>query len=124
MSDQLEFYSFFLMAIDSTEVALCCHSPFKLRACTYDATSGIGVFTVLPLAPNKRAKAAEDAKLGVRYASANFTVGTTVSPLQWLGAPSNLWVPSAVWMAGKAGPITAGVQFKSAGMNYLMLVNL
>lgn len=29
-----------------------------------------------------RAKAAEDAKLGVRYASANFTVGTTVSPLQ------------------------------------------
>ncbi len=41
-----------------------------------------------------------------------------------LGAPSNLWVPSAVWMAGKAGPITAGVQFKSAGMNYLMLVNL
>jgi hypothetical protein len=71
-----------------------------------------------------RAKAAEDAKLGVRYASTNFTVGTTVSPLQWLGAPSNLWVPSAVWMAGKAGPITAGVQFKSAGMNYLMLVNL
>jgi hypothetical protein len=40
------------------------------------------VFTVLPLAPNKRAKAAEDAKLGVRYASTNFTVGTTVSPLQ------------------------------------------
>ncbi|CAK9867619.1 unnamed protein product [Sphagnum jensenii] len=94
-------------------------SPFKLRACTYDATRGIGVFTVLPLAPNKRAKAAEDAKLGVRYASTNFTVGTTVSPLQY--APSNLWVPSAVWMAGKAGPITAGVQFKSAGMNYLML---
>ncbi len=29
-----------------------------------------------------RAEAAQDAKLGLRYASTNFTVGTTVSPLQ------------------------------------------
>ncbi|KAG0576167.1 hypothetical protein KC19_5G060400 [Ceratodon purpureus] len=90
-------------------------SPIKIRACTFDSTRGLGAWTVLPLNPTNMGKVGDNVVLGARYATSQFTMGTSVSPLQWAGAPTSQWIPTCAWACGRVGPITTGVQFKALG---------
>ncbi|XP_024365776.1 uncharacterized protein [Physcomitrium patens] len=90
-------------------------SPMKVRACMFDTKKGLGAWTVLPLNPTKLGRVADNVVLGARYATHQFTMGTSVSPLQWSGTPTSQWVPTCAWACGKLGPITMGAQFKSLG---------
>jgi hypothetical protein len=90
-------------------------SPMRIRACTFDTKSGLGAWTILPLNPANMSKVADNVVMGARYATQQFTMGTSLSPLQWAGAPKSQWIPTSAWACGKMGPITAGVQFKALG---------
>jgi hypothetical protein len=73
-----------------------------VRACFFSPDSGLGVFAALPL--SNSSATGRKPELGVRYSSPTFAAGSVVQP--------GTGEVSGLWLAGKIGDITAGVQLR------------
>ncbi|KAH9289530.1 hypothetical protein KI387_033647 [Taxus chinensis] len=84
-------------------------NALQLRSCAFYRDYGVGVFAVLPVLIKKRITLEDYGIMGVRYGSKHLSVGTTFTPI-----PSTEF-PTSMWMVGRMGQITSGVQYKPVG---------
>ncbi|KAL6143291.1 hypothetical protein ACLB2K_053986 [Fragaria x ananassa] len=80
----------------------------QTRACAYYPKYGFGAFGVFPLLLKQSRITSEDfGVMGLRYGSANLSIGATVMPFS---VKDDL--PRKAWLVMKMGSLTAGVQYE------------
>ncbi|CAM6124004.1 unnamed protein product [Calypogeia fissa] len=82
------------------------NNVLKVRACTFDPVTGLGVFASAPLISNRRVEVDNFGIIGLRYSTNEVSMGAVASPL------ARSVKHARAWVVGKLGPITAGVQYK------------
>ncbi|XP_010555965.1 PREDICTED: uncharacterized protein LOC104825337 isoform X2 [Tarenaya hassleriana] len=78
----------------------------QMRSCAYYPKYGIGAFGIFPLLLKKSQSSEEYGVMGLRYGSANLSLGATVSP----SVKDEL--PKTAWIVSKMGRLTVGVQYE------------
>ncbi|KAF9604168.1 hypothetical protein IFM89_003292 [Coptis chinensis] len=94
----------------------------RMRSCAYYPKYGFGAFGVLPFLMKERTSTEDLGVVGLRYGSANLSIGTTVMPF------SNEF-PKSAWLVSRMGRLTTGVQYSpnvgsEDGTNFYDLRNL
>lgn len=79
----------------------------QTRACAYYPKYGFGAFGVFPLLLKQRITSEDFGVMGLRYGSANLSIGATVMPFSVKDE-----LPRKAWLVSKMGCLTAGVQYE------------
>ncbi|XP_062010112.1 uncharacterized protein LOC133726565 [Rosa rugosa] len=79
----------------------------QTRACAYYPKFGFGAFGVFPVLLKQRITCEDFGVMGLRYGSANLSIGATVMPFS---VKDDL--PRKAWLVTKMGSLTAGVQYE------------
>ncbi|PRQ53908.1 hypothetical protein RchiOBHm_Chr2g0171701 [Rosa chinensis] len=79
----------------------------QTRACAYYPKFGFGAFGVFPVLLKQRITSEDFGVMGLRYGSANLSIGATVMPFS---VKDDL--PRKAWLVTKMGSLTAGVQYE------------
>ncbi|KAK7266095.1 hypothetical protein RIF29_18735 [Crotalaria pallida] len=84
----------------------------QMRSCAYYPKYGFGAFGVFPLISKKRESSEDYGLMGLRYGSANLSVGVTLMPPALMPFAMKEDLPKSAWLVSKMGRLTAGVQYE------------
>ncbi|KAF5201573.1 Protease do-like 1 protein [Thalictrum thalictroides] len=93
----------------------------RMRSCAYYPKYGFGAFAVFPYLLKERTNTEDFGVMGLRYGSANLSVGATLMPFSYD-------FPKSAWLVSRMGRLTTGVEYKpnfgiKDGANYYDLRN-
>ncbi|PIA40543.1 hypothetical protein AQUCO_02500329v1 [Aquilegia coerulea] len=93
----------------------------RMRSCAYYPKYGFGAFAVFPYLLKERTSTEDFGVMGLRYGSANLSIGATLMPFSYD-------FPKSAWLVSRMGRLTTGVEYKpnfgiKDGANYYDLRN-